>query len=190
MYLEASTETCPEIDPQVEFEFEIEARKIPERCCPEIIKTACRNDEKLYKPGETWKSLTDSCVIETCVDGPNITKRKEVEVCSKQCAQVRTFYYMHLHLSVFIYLKYLIDYRVDEIFKGWSYQEPEDGKCCGECKQAFCVLEDTLYAPDMSWSSDDNCTTYMCMKTNEQASYLSRRANTSGSDATSIFSEN
>ncbi|XP_071561739.1 hemocytin [Temnothorax nylanderi] len=136
VYLQANTETCPEIDPQMEFDFEIEARKIPGRCCPEIVKTSCRNDGKLYKPGETWKSLTDSCVIETCVGGPNITKRKEVEVCSKQCAQ------------------------------GWSYQEPEDGKCCGECKQAFCVLEDTLYAPGMTWSSDDNCTTYTCMETN------------------------
>ena len=109
MYLEASTETCPEIDPQVKSEFEIEAHKIPGRCCPEIVKTACRNDGKLYKPGEIWKSLTDSCVIETCVDGPNITKRIEVEVCSKQCAQVRKFYYTYLRLSVFIYSKYLIN---------------------------------------------------------------------------------
>ena len=187
MYLEASTETCPEIDPQVKSEFEIEVSKIPGRCCPEIVKTACRNDGKLYKPGETWKSLTDSCVIETCVDGPNITKHKEIEVCSKQCTQVRTFYYTHSRLNVFIYLKYLID-GVDKNFKGWSYQEPEDGKCCGECKQAFCVFEDTLYAPGMTWSSDDNCTTYMCMETNEQVSLL-RRVNISGSDATSIFSE-
>lgn len=103
MYLQANTETCPEIDPQVESDFEIEARKIPGKCCPEIVKTACRSDGKLYKPGETWKSLTDSCVIETCVSGPNITKHKEVEVCSKQCAQVRTLYYMHL--SAFIIFK-------------------------------------------------------------------------------------
>lgn len=140
VYLQANTEICPEIDPQVEAEFEIEARKIPGRCCPEIVKTACRSDGKLYKPGETWKSLTDSCVIETCIDGTNISKRKEVEVCSQQCAQ------------------------------GWSYQEPEHGKCCGECKQTFCVFEDTLYTPGMTWSSDDNCTTYTCMEINEQLS--------------------
>lgn len=179
MYLQANTETCPEIDPQMESEFEVEARKIPGRCCPEIVKTACRNDGKLYKPGETWKSLTDSCIIETCVDGPNITKRKEVEVCSKQCAQVRTLYHMHLHLNVFIHLRYFINTIL--IFKGWSYQEPEDGKCCGECKQAFCIFEDILYAPGMTWSSDDNCTTFTCMKTDEQASYFVR-INISGLD--------
>ncbi|KAL6266408.1 hypothetical protein P5V15_003260 [Pogonomyrmex californicus] len=142
VYLQANTEICPEIDPQVEFEYEIEQRKIPGRCCPEIIKTACRSDGKLYKPGESWTSFADNCVVETCVDGPNITKHRKVETCSKQCAQ------------------------------GWSYQEPADGKCCGECKQAFCVFEDILYAPDMTWSSDDNCTTYTCMKTNEQLSLV------------------
>lgn len=84
-----NTETCPEIDPELELEFEIEAQKISGKCCPEIVKTACRYEGKLYKPREKWKSLKDSCITETCVNGPNITKHKEVEVCSKQCAQVR-----------------------------------------------------------------------------------------------------
>ncbi|KAL0131073.1 hypothetical protein PUN28_002574 [Cardiocondyla obscurior] len=140
VYLQATTETCLDADPQVESDFVIETRKILGKCCPEIVKVACRNDKEIYKPGETWKSLTDNCVIETCVNGPNITKRKEIEVCSKQCAQ------------------------------GWSYQEPESDKCCGECKQTFCVLEDILYAPGMTWLSDDNCTIYTCTETNKQLS--------------------
>lgn len=68
----------------------MEERKIPEKCCPEYVKTACRSDGQIYKPGEKWRSLTDNCVIETCV-GPNITKRKEIEVCSTQCSPVRIF---------------------------------------------------------------------------------------------------
>lgn len=92
MYVQVNTETCPEIDPQLELEFQIEIRKIPDKCCPEIVKTACRSNGKLYKPEEKWKSLTDSCVTETCTTGPNITKHREVEVCLKQCAQVKMFY--------------------------------------------------------------------------------------------------
>lgn len=76
----------------MESEYEIETRKIPGKCCPEIVKTACRSDGKLYKPGEKWISLTDSCITETCVAGPNVTKHTEVEVCTKQCAQVKMFY--------------------------------------------------------------------------------------------------
>ncbi|XP_026826604.1 hemocytin isoform X2 [Ooceraea biroi] len=141
VYVQANTETCPEIDRQLELEFEIEERKIPGKCCPEFVKTACRSDEKLYKSGEKWKSLKDNCITETCVIGPNITKHKEeVEVCSKQCAQ------------------------------GWSYQEPKDGTCCGECEQEFCVFEDTLYPPDTTWSSSDNCTTYTCLRQDKQLS--------------------
>jgi len=85
------------------------------------------------------------------------------------------------------YLRCFIEYHIDQIFKGWLYQEPGDGKCCGECKQAFCVFEDILYAPGVTWSSDNNCTTYMCMETNEQVSYLSKEVNTSGLDAINTF---
>jgi len=95
MYVQANTETCSEIDRQLELDFEIEARKIPGKCCPEIIKIACRNGEMLYKPGDKWKSLENNCVTETCVIDSNITKHKEVEVCSKQCAQVRIFCYVY-----------------------------------------------------------------------------------------------
>ncbi|XP_014469310.1 PREDICTED: hemocytin isoform X2 [Dinoponera quadriceps] len=137
MYVQTNTENCPEIDPQLELEFEIETRKVSGKCCPEIVKTACRNNGKTYEPGQKWKSFTDSCVTETCTTGPNITKHMEVEVCSKQCAQ------------------------------GWSYQEPEDDRCCGECKQTYCIYEDILYTPGTTWSSDDNCTTYSCSKVNE-----------------------
>ncbi|EFN85665.1 Hemocytin [Harpegnathos saltator] len=140
VYVRASTKTCPEIDPELKSEFDVETRKVRGECCPEIVKTACRSNGKIYQPGQKWKSLVNSCVTETCTTGPNITKHKETEVCLKQCAQ------------------------------GWSYQEPEEGKCCGECKQTYCVYEDTLYAPDMTWSSDDNCTTYSCLRVNEQLS--------------------
>jgi len=151
----------------VESEFETETRQIPGKCCPEIVKTACRNDGKLYKPGEKWRSSTDSCIIETCVAGPNITKHTEVEMCTKQCTQVRMLYLLCTKWLNVVILYWLI-------FKGWSYQEAEDGKCCGECKQAFCVFEDTLYPPDATWTSDDNCTAYTCVKQNKQASVFSK----------------
>lgn len=102
-----NTETCPEIDPQLESEFQLEFRKVSEKCCPEIVKTACRSNGMLYKPGEKWKSLTDSCVTEICTKSPNITKHREVEMCSEQCARVRIFY--HALSGMLSYIKRIIN---------------------------------------------------------------------------------
>lgn len=87
----------------MESEFEIEMRKIPGQCCPEVVKTACRSDGKLYKPGEKWRSLTNSCIVETCVAGPNMTKHTEIEVCAKQCAQVKNFILLCIYKFVLLY---------------------------------------------------------------------------------------
>ena len=50
---------------------------------------------------------------------------------------------------------------------GWVYEENET-ECCGKCKQAYCVVGDTLYQPGATWSSADNCTSFSCMALRDQ----------------------
>jgi len=86
---------------------------------------------------------------------------------------------MYIVNDVYIIINYSIIINIVSlisIFKGWSYQEPKDDACCGECEQEFCVFEDTLYISGMTWSSSDNCTTYTCLKQDKQASSFRKRS--------------
>ncbi|KAK2585761.1 hypothetical protein KPH14_010370 [Odynerus spinipes] len=139
LYINAITEKCPEIDPLEEEEFKIEKQYIPYKCCPNIIKTACRHNGYIYAPGEKWKHSNDNCITEVCILGTNgLTKQQEIETCSQECPL------------------------------GWIYQQPKENKCCGECKQEFCVAEDILYRSGETWTSDNNCTTYTCLQKDDQ----------------------
>lgn len=135
IYIESFIEKCP--DPWEESEFEIEKQYIPGHCCPKFIKTGCRHNGIIYKPGEKWKSVDDKCATEICALESNITKYKEIEVCNKNCTP------------------------------GWIYEEKEN-ECCGQCKQAYCMIEDMFYKPDTTWYSIDNCTIFTCKKQGEQ----------------------
>lgn len=135
IYIESFIEKCP--DPWEENEFEIEKQYIPGQCCPKFIKTGCRHNGIIYKPGEKWKSVDDKCATEICALESNITKYKEIEVCNKNCTP------------------------------GWIYEEKEN-ECCGQCKQAYCMIEDMFYKPDTTWYSIDNCTIFTCKKQGEQ----------------------
>ncbi|XP_043259225.1 hemocytin isoform X1 [Colletes gigas] len=142
VHVESVVEKCPEIDSLEEAAFVIEKQYTPGQCCPQFVKTGCRYYDKVYKPGESWKSMSDNCVTELCVLDSNVTKHKEVEVCSKNCAL------------------------------GWTYEEQE-GECCGKCRQTSCVAGDILYEAGATWSSADNCTSYMCMDQRDQLSVSS-----------------
>ncbi|XP_043601962.1 hemocytin isoform X2 [Bombus pyrosoma] len=50
---------------------------------------------------------------------------------------------------------------------GWIY-EMNEAECCGKCRQAYCVVGDTLYEPGATWFSTDNCTSFTCMNQGEQ----------------------
>ncbi|XP_043682227.1 hemocytin isoform X2 [Vespula pensylvanica] len=139
LYINSVTEKCPQIDPTDEQEFEIERYSVPYKCCPDIVKTACRHNDQIYKPGEKWKHSNNNCITEICVLGTNgLTKQQEIETCLKECPI------------------------------GWSYQPSKENKCCGECQQVYCVDENILYEPGATWSLNDNCTTYTCMQKDDQ----------------------
>ncbi|XP_031828807.2 hemolectin [Nomia melanderi] len=85
VYIESVVEKCPDIDPLEEIEFEVEKLYVEKQCCPEFVKTGCRYNNEVHKPGEKWKSLENNCITESCVLNSTVTKYKEVEVCSKKC---------------------------------------------------------------------------------------------------------
>lgn len=86
VHIDSVIEKCLDINPTEEIEFEIERQHIPGQCCPDFVKTGCRHNNQVYKPGEKWKSTVDNCITEFCVLDYNVTKSKEVEVCSTKCA--------------------------------------------------------------------------------------------------------
>ncbi|XP_026667953.1 hemocytin isoform X2 [Ceratina calcarata] len=86
IYVETRTEECPEIDPSEEGKVQIEKRYIPGKCCPELVRTGCRYNGTVYKPGEKWKHLDDKCVTEVCVLENYAATIYHVETCNKECA--------------------------------------------------------------------------------------------------------
>ncbi|XP_076276507.1 hemolectin isoform X2 [Lasioglossum baleicum] len=143
--VESTTEKCPVVDPWEEAEFRIERWYVPGQCCPEMAKTGCRSNDKVYEPGEKWKSTVDDCVTEYCAmnaSGNFVAKYKEVEACSQKCAL------------------------------GWTYED-QNGECCGRCKQTHCVVGIELHEAGASWASSDNCTRYTCLDLGDQLSVAS-----------------
>ncbi|XP_078043521.1 hemolectin [Augochlora pura] len=140
VYVRSVVEKCPLADSLEDMEFRIENQYIPGQCCPRLVKTGCRYNEKVYEPGEQWKSMVDDCVTVSCVLNSSLTKYNEVEVCQRNCAI------------------------------GWTYEEGEDGQCCGRCKQTHCVVGNVLHEANTSWTSPDNCTSYACIDHGNQLS--------------------
>ena len=69
--------------------------------------------------GQTWPSPDDPCKNITCGRDFNgrLTHVERVATCSQDCK------------------------------KGWTYQKPPAGECCGHCQQTACVLDDKLVEP-------------------------------------------
>lgn len=44
---------------------------------------------------------------------------------------------------------------------GYKLEIPR-GKCCGECKQEKCIIDDKVFEVGTTWHSNDNCTTFRC----------------------------
>ncbi|XP_015177061.1 PREDICTED: hemocytin [Polistes dominula] len=139
LYIHSVTEKCPEINLIDEEEYVIEKYFLPDTCCPVTVKTACRDNGRIYQIGEQWKHPTNDCITQICTSKDNgAIKASDYKTCSEDCPM------------------------------GWKYQAPIDDKCCGECQQMYCVYENMLYEPDETWSSDDNCTTYTCLEKDNQ----------------------
>uniref|UniRef100_A0A1B0CRT0 VWFC domain-containing protein n=1 Tax=Lutzomyia longipalpis TaxID=7200 RepID=A0A1B0CRT0_LUTLO len=95
----------------------------------------------LKKIGEKWKS-SDPCLNLICSITPSgsVTVSAEKETCDDQCKI------------------------------GYKYLSPTFGsdKCCGQCVQSHCKVEDEFYDLGAEWKSPDNCTNFRCEMKDDQ----------------------
>ncbi|KAJ8974052.1 hypothetical protein NQ317_002298, partial [Molorchus minor] len=135
-----SRKECPPLKTVSDFtDYELKREPVFEQCCPNIKRTACKHNGRIYKVGETWPKGTDYCTTLECVEGPNgVQKETQVKSCDKKCD------------------------------KGFKYVEPtkESKECCGSCKQIACVIEETVYEDGEEWTSPDHCHNYFCLNIN------------------------
>ncbi|RVE53530.1 hypothetical protein evm_001900, partial [Chilo suppressalis] len=135
LQVQSSNETCPEVSDAMKKQFVFSDDVIPGKCCHKKEPVACRVGNKIYQEGQTWPS-DDPCKNITCSRDATgtIAHSESVETCSRDCS------------------------------RGWVYEEPESGVCCGRCVQDSCIVEDELKKPGSTWSSPDNCTTFSCTR--------------------------
>ncbi|KAF0304934.1 Hemocytin [Amphibalanus amphitrite] len=110
-------------------------------CCPELERTACRDNGKVYQPGNSWQPSiggrpVDPCVTWTCENDPKhgVIKVSNREKCAKECRL------------------------------GHTYVAPAPGsdQCCGECERTACVVGGVVHAEGEIWKSEDGCTEFTC----------------------------
>lgn len=106
-----------------------------------IIQYGLDESSKFTKQiGEKWTHSKDLCVHESCSYGPDGSSQvvSTLEQCVTDCAP------------------------------GFSYQRVDTSKCCGQCVQSSCIFEQKLYDVNAHWKSSDNCTSYICLKKDQQ----------------------
>lgn len=136
--------TCPSKPVKCDLPFYEIIKKEQEHanvCCEEFMcappKNLCLvelNGKTIArKVGESWPT-EKPCIKKKCVFGGNslATVSEEQDICP-----------------------------VKQCALGFILNTPKD-KCCGDCVQDKCVLENKTYAIGSTWFSNDNCTTFKC----------------------------
>ncbi|XP_067647324.1 hemocytin isoform X2 [Eurosta solidaginis] len=142
--------TCPPaLKECAERFYEVVRKQEVEECCPHYMceppKNMCivqnSQGEKFIKPlNAKWPHPTDPCKQEMCVYGPSGSTQIIIstETCDTFCP------------------------------RGFTYTNKQPAlKCCGECVQEKCVLDEQLYEENAIWTSADNCTIYSCVRKGE-----------------------
>nr|QTW21142.1 hemolectin [Procambarus clarkii] len=112
-----------------------EEKRVPNECCPVIKKIACKDNGVIIKVGD---NKTERCRSVECVktEEGKVKERVTIQHCNESCPE------------------------------GYHYQPPPQNtnQCCGQCKQVGCPWKNETIPVGKIWSSDDNCTTYKCIK--------------------------
>ncbi|RZC42307.1 hemocytin, partial [Asbolus verrucosus] len=119
------------------FDYEFDTQPVYDKCCPDITRSACKHNNKVYKVGETWIKEDDPCTIFGCINGTNgVLKETKITNCDNNCE------------------------------KGFEYvpATTESKQCCGTCKPYACLVEQKVYKDGDTWLSDDHCIHYKCVK--------------------------
>ncbi|KAF6208904.1 hypothetical protein GE061_014646, partial [Apolygus lucorum] len=121
-----------------------EPEQVNKKCCPIYKRTACKVGTAIYEIGQVWPT-SNPCVNSSCIMGDNgeVSKLELSETCKRDCKE------------------------------GWEYENPEKGRCCGECKAVGCLVGGKLHKAGAIWLSPDNCTAYECIIDNNQPQVIS-----------------
>ncbi|BES96307.1 Hypothetical protein NTJ_09116 [Nesidiocoris tenuis] len=131
-------------DPPESDHYTYAPEQVNDKCCPIYKRTACKVGRTVYQVGQIWPT-SNPCINESCVlsDSGELSKLEVSETCKKDCQQ------------------------------GWIYQEPPQGKCCGECKANGCLAAGKLHKSGEIWLSSDNCTAFECIIENNLPQIIS-----------------
>ncbi|XP_066254573.1 hemocytin [Euwallacea similis] len=137
LQVEAVKINCPQVTKEDLKNFVYESYPVDGECCHRHEAVACKVGKAIYKIGETWPSPDgDKCRNVTCIrkqQSSELVQQESIESCKKDCPM------------------------------GWEYiASLENQQCCGECVQAFCIINEDLKQPNETWKSEDGCVTYSC----------------------------
>lgn len=148
-------------------------------CCPQEVivcdKLTCppppvKCDEQFYEIVKKEQEYTDSCCEEfICAPPKNLclielngktTARKVSEIwpTEKPCIKKKCIYAAN-GVATITEEKEICSMK--NCAAGFKLEVPQ-GKCCGECIQDKCVLDNEVYEVGSTWFSHDNCTTFKC----------------------------
>ncbi|GIY68776.1 von Willebrand factor, partial [Caerostris darwini] len=113
--------------------------KVPGKCCPEIVRKLCKDDDgNVYQVGQQWSDPDDACIKYVCEDrgGGEIEKTKSVINCT-ECPRTAMYFPPSKIL----------------------------GQCCGICRVTKCEDDDQLYEVGDTWVNPDQpCREAECIK--------------------------
>ncbi|GIY80059.1 von Willebrand factor [Caerostris extrusa] len=113
--------------------------KVPGKCCPEIVRKLCKDDDgNVYEVGQQWSDPDDACIKYVCEDrgGGEIEKTKSVINCT-ECPRTAMYFPPSKIL----------------------------GQCCGICRVTKCEDDDQLYEVGDTWVNlDQPCREAECIK--------------------------
>ncbi|GFW41634.1 hemocytin [Trichonephila clavipes] len=135
-----TVEQCPALESMPESkDYILEELKIPEKCCPEIVRRHCKDEGgNIYEAGAQWSDPDNPCVSYVCEPSEieKIQKTKSLINCT-ECPRTATYFPPSKIL----------------------------GQCCGFCEVTKCEDGDELYEIGDTWVSPDQpCRKAECIK--------------------------
>ncbi|KAG8186759.1 hypothetical protein JTE90_010656 [Oedothorax gibbosus] len=133
-------EQCPRMDDLPENkEYVLHEMKIPGKCCPDIFRINCKDEEgNVYEEGEHWRDIDDPCINYVCEgkDIGGVQKSKNVINCT-ECPRNAVYFPPSKIL----------------------------GQCCGVCRITRCEDAEKVYEVGDTWVNEDQpCRKAECVK--------------------------
>jgi len=131
---ECLSQQCP--DPVDEDYVLVQSLSHAQKCCPTLIRTACKHDAVVYQVGQSWPSDDGNiCKRYACEETPKkgIFIQRHLQSCNSTCPL------------------------------GWEYREDGDS-CCGNCQPMGCVVDSGIVRKLNETWTPNPCTRAHCIK--------------------------